>query len=110
MTMLCASKAYCFDDKDTHPRFTAGAIENTLVSNYLEQYLGLVNGVKATLPYYNDTVVMDGVSAAQIAKWNAEGWPILELLKAGSASEDTPDCRAANHLCSSIFLLSPHFV
>ena len=93
--LLSPFKALGFDDKDTHPRFTEKAIiGHSSVEAYFRDVLGYKDIVNSTLPYVNENVVMSSASSSQLAEWNTNGWPILELLKAGSASEDTPDCRA----------------
>jgi len=102
--LLFPFKALGFDDKDTHPRFTQGAIKKSKFEEFATTYLGFTNGiVNSTLPYKNDPInsvrlnatVSDAYST--IYEWDWNGWPILELLKGGSSAEDTPDCRAANH-------------
>ena len=94
LVMLKPVFAYGFDDKDTHPRFTEGAINKSVIKEYFKDTLGISEIRTYTLPYKNDNVVMSSASSSQLAEWNKNGWPILELLKAGSASEDTPNCRA----------------
>ena len=117
--MLSPLYAHAFDDWDTHPRYTDGAISNSITKSYFKNLFGYSDIRYDALPYLNHGISMKGYDetalkpcdpeefkdckdasckeitnpAAEI-KGTCRMWPIIDLLKGGSQNEDTPDCRA----------------
>ena len=91
ITLASCSCVYGWGNKETHPALTEKSIYNSVLDNYLKNYLAMDDGVNSDLPY-NDEMYNPSIKK-RMEKGDFENpsdlsRTILQWLKAGSNIED----------------------